>query len=119
MLIGPVIAPIIGGVLSQSFGWRSTFVLLAILTVPVFIITFFTVPETHQYFVLQRIEECNSHKYAQHQAQQQTAAQDDPEQPPEQLQMKPSEPSHPPVITTSYDAEIAREVSAKHTTSIV
>jgi len=60
MLFGPVIAPIVGGALSQAFGWRSTFVLLAILTIPVFLITVFSVPETHHWLVMKHHEQKNA-----------------------------------------------------------
>jgi hypothetical protein len=62
MLVGPILAPIVGGVLSQSFGWRVTFVLLAIMTVPIFILILLTVPETNHWHVVQRIEKKNEKK---------------------------------------------------------
>jgi hypothetical protein len=51
LLCRPIIAPIIGGVLCQSFGWRSTFVLLCILAFPATLLSYLYVPETHHYFV--------------------------------------------------------------------
>lgn len=59
MLFGPILAPIVGGILSQAFGWRSTFVLLAIMTGPIALFTLLVVPETHQWFVVQRIDRVN------------------------------------------------------------
>ena len=67
MLIGPVIAPIIGGFLSDAFGWRSTFVLLAILTTPIFVYIIIFLPETHHWLVLQKIKEKNQHKLSMNQ----------------------------------------------------
>lgn len=46
MLVGPVIAPILMGVLSQAFSWRATFVLLAALVPPAAILTFVAIPGT-------------------------------------------------------------------------
>lgn len=62
MLIGPVIAPIIGGFLSQAFGWRATFILLACLGAPGVMITLLAFPETHHHFVSKSIEETNISK---------------------------------------------------------
>lgn len=56
MLVGPIIAPLIGGALSQQFGWRSTFVLLGIMTIPFLMLTYFVVPETHPWFLIQSLE---------------------------------------------------------------
>ena len=50
MLLGPIIAPIIGGVLSQAFGWRSNFMFLALLNVLVVICVLF-VPETNHWHI--------------------------------------------------------------------
>lgn len=61
-LIGPVIGPLIGGGLSDVFGWRSTFICLAILSFVVFIVIILIVPETHQYFVKERFHKANPNK---------------------------------------------------------
>ncbi|CAF2984646.1 unnamed protein product [Rotaria sp. Silwood2] len=55
VLIGPIIGPFIGGVLSNTFGWRSTFVSLAIMAVISVLMILLFVPETHHYIVLQRL----------------------------------------------------------------
>jgi len=56
-LVGPLLGPVLGGGLSQAFGWRSTFICLAVfcggLVVPLLIAV---VPETHQYKVIQRLQ---------------------------------------------------------------
>lgn len=52
-LVGPIVGPIIGGAIATAFGWRGTFVLLAILGLIVIAGIFFFVPETLHYFVLQ------------------------------------------------------------------
>ncbi len=62
MLLGPIIAPIVGGTLSQVFGWRSTFVFLSIMTVPIMVLVVVCVPETHSWFVLTSIDKENSKK---------------------------------------------------------
>lgn len=49
-----MIAPIIGGILSQTFGWRSTFVLLCIMTVPIGLVAL-VIPETLPHHVITRI----------------------------------------------------------------
>jgi predicted MFS family arabinose efflux permease len=51
MLIGPVIAPLVGGALSDAFTWRATFVLLLVMSVPICLFSWIVVPETHHYFV--------------------------------------------------------------------
>ena len=56
MLIGPIIAPLCGGILSDTFTWRSTFVLLAIMAVPIFLATALIVPETQHWHVAQRLK---------------------------------------------------------------
>ena len=54
-LVGPILGPFVGGVLANTFGWRSTFISLAIMaTISVLMILLF-VPETHHYIVLQRL----------------------------------------------------------------
>ena len=62
MLLGPVVAPIVGGVLAESCGWRSTFVFLAILNLPILLLLVYAVPETHPWWVLQSLEEKNAMK---------------------------------------------------------
>ncbi|CAF4440240.1 unnamed protein product, partial [Didymodactylos carnosus] len=52
--IGPILGPVIGGTLSDSFGWRSTFVFLVLYAFLTTIMILILLPETHQYFVLQR-----------------------------------------------------------------
>eukprot|EP01112_Ceratiomyxa_fruticulosa_P007562 TRINITY_DN1967_c0_g2_i1.p1 TRINITY_DN1967_c0_g2~~TRINITY_DN1967_c0_g2_i1.p1 ORF type:complete len:525 (+),score=72.02 TRINITY_DN1967_c0_g2_i1:262-1836(+) len=54
LLVGPILGPLVGGGLSQSLGWRSTFVALLILGGIFLVSTFFLIPETHPYFVLTR-----------------------------------------------------------------
>lgn len=56
LLIGPVAGPLLGGFLCQSFGWRSTFILLAGMSAVLLPLLLLVVPETHQYMVLQRLE---------------------------------------------------------------
>ena len=62
MLLGPVVAPIVGGVLAESCGWRSTFVFLAMLNLPILLLLVYAVPETHPWWVLQSLEEKNAMK---------------------------------------------------------
>lgn len=57
MLIGPIIAPLIGGALADAFTWRSTFYLLLCMGFSIFIIAIICVPETHHYFASQKKEE--------------------------------------------------------------
>ena len=59
ILIGPIIGPLIGGALSEAFGWRSTFILLTILSFVILVLAFFLLPETHQYFVKEKFEKAN------------------------------------------------------------
>ena len=56
ILLGPVIAPLCGGILSETFTWRSTFVLLAIMAIPIFLATALIVPETEHWHVAQRLK---------------------------------------------------------------
>eukprot|EP00775_Hariotina_reticulata_P004208 gene4208-4457_t len=56
LLIGPVIGPLLGGALSQYFGWRSCFIALAAFGVAIVLpLLVLVVPETHQWLVLQRM----------------------------------------------------------------
>lgn len=45
-LMGPLIAPIIGGAMAQKWGWRSTMWFMAIWGVVVFVLLLFCLPET-------------------------------------------------------------------------
>ncbi|KAI8462244.1 MAG: major facilitator superfamily domain-containing protein [Monoraphidium minutum] len=56
VLVGPVIGPMLGGVLSQAFGWRSTFSAMAILGVVILLAVFLFLEETHHYHVLSRVK---------------------------------------------------------------
>ncbi|CAF1276991.1 unnamed protein product [Adineta steineri] len=51
---GSIVGPIIGGPLSYHFGWRSTFVVVEILTIVLFILYVLFVPETHQYIIVSK-----------------------------------------------------------------
>ena len=55
MLVGPIIAPLVGGILSQSYGWRATFLLLAVMALPIALLSAVVLPESHHYFALQNI----------------------------------------------------------------
>ena len=52
MLIGPIIAPLIGGILAEEFSWRADFVLLAVMALPITLFTFIFTPETHHWYVV-------------------------------------------------------------------
>ncbi|UJR11336.1 hypothetical protein I4U23_015517 [Adineta vaga] len=54
LLVGPILSPFIGGILANSFGWRSTFAALIIMAVISTIIILIFVPETHHYFITHR-----------------------------------------------------------------
>jgi MFS family permease len=56
MLIGPIIAPLIGGALAVRSSWRATFILLACLTVPITLLTYVGVPETLHWFAQSRVK---------------------------------------------------------------
>lgn len=45
-LMGPLIAPIVGGALAQGFGWRSTMWFLTVYGAVVFLLILFALPET-------------------------------------------------------------------------
>ncbi|KAK5629064.1 hypothetical protein RRF57_004779 [Xylaria bambusicola] len=45
-LCGPLLAPIIGGALTSSYGWRSTMYFLAVYGIVIFALVLFGVPET-------------------------------------------------------------------------
>jgi len=50
VLVGPIVAPIMGGFLALTFTWRACFVFLAAMTVPIVVYSFVTIPESHPYF---------------------------------------------------------------------
>ena len=54
MLIGPIIAPLIGGVLAEKYTWRADFVLLAVMTVPIALLAHLFNPETHHWYVVRQ-----------------------------------------------------------------
>jgi multidrug resistance protein len=60
--VAPIIGPLIGGPLSSVFGWRSTFVFLAIYTFFAIIALLILLPETHQYFVKEQYHKANPTK---------------------------------------------------------
>ena len=62
MAVGPVIAPVLGGAVGDAFGWRGTFVLLAVLTMFISVLAFIVVPESHHYFVLEAVKAKNAVK---------------------------------------------------------
>ena len=49
-----------GGALSQAFGWRATFVLLAAMLIPILMVAIAFIPESHHYFVLKRVTKQNT-----------------------------------------------------------
>lgn len=51
LLIGPILAPVIGGALTASFDWRSIFSFLAVAGAFVFMLVL-QLPETHHYYSL-------------------------------------------------------------------
>eukprot|EP01116_Phalansterium_solitarium_P017141 TRINITY_DN4145_c0_g1_i2.p1 TRINITY_DN4145_c0_g1~~TRINITY_DN4145_c0_g1_i2.p1 ORF type:complete len:555 (+),score=158.31 TRINITY_DN4145_c0_g1_i2:122-1786(+) len=52
--VGPILGPIVGGALANAYGWRSTFVLIAILAAIMSVLVFFLVPETLHYLVAEQ-----------------------------------------------------------------
>lgn len=57
--IGPVLGPLVGGPLANAFGWRSTFIFLAVYAAVSIIVTFIFIPETHQYFAKENFHKAN------------------------------------------------------------
>lgn len=56
MFIGPIVGPVIGGVIGESMGWRFTFIVLIILSAVIILGIVFALPESHQWYVLQRLK---------------------------------------------------------------
>jgi MFS family permease len=54
-LTGPVIGPVMGGAISEAFGWRATFVFLAIFCGVLGILLLLFLPETHQFYTVSRL----------------------------------------------------------------
>ena len=63
MLVGPIIAPLIGGALSDAFTWRATFYLLLVMTLLISIGCYFIVPETQHYKVAKKTPTLNISLY--------------------------------------------------------
>lgn len=59
---GAIVGPLIGGPLSQSFGWRSTFVFLSIFSCVATVVFIIFVPETHHYLIQERFHKENPNK---------------------------------------------------------
>lgn len=55
ILVGPIIAPLIGGFLAQVFSWRATFVFLAVFGICIAAVAYATLPETHPFYVSQKL----------------------------------------------------------------
>ncbi|CAF1438645.1 unnamed protein product [Adineta steineri] len=55
--VGVLVGPIIGGPLSYHYGWRSTFIVVEMLAVVLFILYVLFVPETHQYIIVCKYHE--------------------------------------------------------------
>ena len=54
MLVGPIIAPLVGGALSDAFTWRATFYLLLVMTALIALCCYLIVPETQHYRVAKK-----------------------------------------------------------------
>lgn len=55
ILVGPIIAPLIGGFLAEAFSWRATFVFLTVFGIFIAVVAYATLPETHPFYVAQRL----------------------------------------------------------------
>ena len=55
LLLGPIVAPALGGFLSKAYNWRSTFVFLAAIAVPIAGFAKRALPETHPWYVARRL----------------------------------------------------------------
>ena len=63
MLVGPIIAPLIGGALADAFTWRSTFYLLLVMTLLICLCCYFIVPETQHYKVAKKTPSLDTKLY--------------------------------------------------------
>jgi multidrug resistance protein len=54
-LVGPILGPLVGGALSNRFGWRSIFVTIAIMAAVCFSTILIFIPETHHYLFVKRL----------------------------------------------------------------
>ena len=48
MAIGPMLAPVIGGVLQENYSWRASFLLLAVIATAMFVLCIFDLGETNK-----------------------------------------------------------------------
>ena len=55
LLLGPIVAPALGGFLSKAYNWRATFVFLAAIAVPIAGFAKWALPETHPWYVARRL----------------------------------------------------------------
>eukprot|EP00292_Cryptomonas_paramecium_P003204 CAMPEP_0113691974 /NCGR_PEP_ID=MMETSP0038_2-20120614/18799_1 /TAXON_ID=2898 /ORGANISM="Cryptomonas paramecium" /LENGTH=621 /DNA_ID=CAMNT_0000613779 /DNA_START=48 /DNA_END=1910 /DNA_ORIENTATION=- /assembly_acc=CAM_ASM_000170 len=56
LLVGPIVAPMLGGAIAQQFHWQSTFMLLAALAVPIALLSMAVIRhETHHWFAARRL----------------------------------------------------------------
>eukprot|EP01041_Mallomonas_annulata_P012451 gene12451-26194_t len=54
LLVGPVIAPLIGGVFAQAYSWRAVFVVLIVMSAPVLVFLVLFMPESHHWYVIRQ-----------------------------------------------------------------
>ena len=60
MLVGPIIAPLVGGALADGFTWRATFYLLLVMTSLITLFCYLFVPETQHYRAAKRSPDIDS-----------------------------------------------------------
>jgi MFS family permease len=51
LLVGPIISPVIGGLVSSALDWRGIFILMAALSLPLLLLVLLCIPETQHFFV--------------------------------------------------------------------